>query len=745
MKKIINLLLGLSLCLNSYTQTSQLKSFDKEIFKEDFNSKNAPFHINSDKDNYMVIDDGDLFINRTNPSLAQAVFSKNSIETTAYRLKTAIKAGPSTKRNSYSGIVINSSLDSKEMVAIEINGNQEYRIRKISTKSKFLSGSESNKGWTKSSNIKKNGEYNNIDIISNKGIYDLFINSKHQTTVKVPELSNGGFGFIIGPNSQARIDYLNVYAMVNNANSTQIISLKSKIDIQNHALAKKVQLEKEKTNTNLDSKKAKSLNQLQTENKALSEKLKKIATLEKENERLKNKLNDYSDLKKANTALNQKIGLLSKVNEENKDLKSDIKKNNSLVISSKNEVISATKSLASIQTQLDAKKKELENLKEKNSQLNSELSALKNSDKKLNQELNTLKTNLKNSASKETSSLTKMKKLNEEKAKLNSDLNTTKKALATAKNKISELEKQNISQDGKILAYKDKQDNFKRMKSENEDFKNGFIEMESVNAKLSQEIKTLKLENTDYQRIKKEYGITQALLDKSNAQLKKKTDKIVSMKKKSSSLLELQRELSDLKSKNSKLTTQLNALNSKHEKLENNEKSILNSLAKYSTQNKNLNKSLNTAQLTNESLKNKFDKLEELSSKYEVIEKRNKFLENQYNIVSEQNNEQKLIASQFAESFQLEKQKNKQLHNEILSLYSEEGASENSKSVVYRVQLGIFDELIDVEGIENLTTIHTQAQQIIYIAGKFDNFSSARGYLLEMSKKGFKDAFIVKF
>jgi len=80
-----------------------------------------------------------------------------------------------------------------------------------------------------------------------------------------------------------------------------------------------------------------------------------------------------------------------------------------------------------------------------------------------------------------------------------------------------------------------------------------------------------------------------------------------------------------------------------------------------------------------------------------------------------------------------------------LSLYSEEEASESSKDVVYRVQLGIFDELIDVEGIENLTTIHTQAQQVIYIAGKFDNFSSARGYLLEMSKKGFEDAFIVKF
>ena len=47
--------------------------------------------------------------------------------------------------------------------------------------------------------------------------------------------------------------------------------------------------------------------------------------------------------------------------------------------------------------------------------------------------------------------------------------------------------------------------------------------------------------------------------------------------------------------------------------------------------------------------------------------------------------------------------------------------------MVYRVQLGIFDELIDVKYIENLTTIHTQAQQVIYIPVKFDNFSSARG------------------
>ena len=65
--------------------------------------------------------------------------------------------------------------------------------------------------------------------------------------------------------------------------------------------------------------------------------------------------------------------------------------------------------------------------------------------------------------------------------------------------------------------------------------------------------------------------------------------------------------------------------------------------------------------------------------------------------------------------------------------------------MIYRVQLGIFDDIIDIEGLEDLTTIHTQTQQIIYISGKFDNFNSARSYLLKMNKKGFEDAFVVKF
>jgi len=44
-----------------------------------------------------------------------------------------------------------------------------------------------------------------------------------------------------------------------------------------------------------------------------------------------------------------------------------------------------------------------------------------------------------------------------------------------------------------------------------------------------------------------------------------------------------------------------------------------------------------------------------------------------------------------------------------LNLCTEEESSENSKDMVYRLQLGIFDELIDVKGIEDLDFIHNQA------------------------------------
>lgn len=60
------------------------------------------------------------------------------------------------------------------------------------------------------------------------------------------------------------------------------------------------------------------------------------------------------------------------------------------------------------------------------------------------------------------------------------------------------------------------------------------------------------------------------------------------------------------------------------------------------------------------------------------------------------------------------------LKSQILSLNFEVEASESSKDVIYKVQLGIFDELIDVEGNENHylysnTTSHTLLEYLIIL------------------------------
>jgi len=116
MKKIKSILIGLSLCLNLYTQTLQKEQFQKEIFIENFNSSNSTFSSLVNSENYIVIDNGDLLMNRTNPLTHQIIFSKNIIKSEEYRIKTAIKNGPSTKRNSYAGIVMNTPVDSSETI-----------------------------------------------------------------------------------------------------------------------------------------------------------------------------------------------------------------------------------------------------------------------------------------------------------------------------------------------------------------------------------------------------------------------------------------------------------------------------------------------------------------------------------------------------------------------------------------------------------------------------------------------------
>jgi len=752
MKKLINLLVGLVLSFSAYTQSISLSSFEDEVFCESFNAESDAFLSIVDKENYIVIDEGDLYLNRNNQNTDFITLSKNIDLPKAYRIKTAIKMGPSLKRDSYSGIIINMSDDNSECLGIEINGKKEYRVRKImSQTSKFLSGSEEDMGWVKNKIVNDNSVYNFIDVVYTNSSYSIFINNNLAATYEVPELKVGKFGFLVGPNAQSRIDFVTILKKSTDKSSDKLKVLESKIDKLNSNSKKLSRLEKEyklevenyssviaektKQISELEQEKveliknrdrvindqSKKIFSLETENKLLkenqtksiAEKTKTITELEKknslltqenlkikeletQNSTLRNKLDNYSDLRKENTEINQKLLQYKNVSEQNNTLKSDLQKKTQASLTAKSEINSLTKSLNETKTELAAKTASNAELSKSKSAIQSELNKLKSQNTYLNQKVKQLDTANKNSD-----------ELSKKVTQLSAALTSTKNELEEQKKNSLRLQNENDKLSKSLAFTNSKLSESSQLKNDLNDFKNGFIEMESANsvlnnkiATLNSKVTTLNSELSKYKNIEKEFEQNQLLLDKTNASLAKKTKQLNDLEKQVVSFQELNGQIATLSKK---------------------------------------------VQQQNTKIKTNEDEIASLTQKLKSAEEeRGKaILENK--TVKVQIERQKLIASQFAESYHLEKEKNKQYQNEILNFNLGEISSKSNDSIIYRVQLGIFDDLIDIEGLEDVSTIYTKNQQIIYISGKFNNFNSARTYLVKMREKGFEDSFIVKF
>jgi hypothetical protein len=560
--------------LNLFSQTLDPNHFNIPILEDDFNSNISIFRTIQDSYNQIGVEDGELILNRKHSDSDFIILANKPISQKVYKIKTSITLETSKHQKSYCGIVLNMPKDHNQSVAIEINSNLEYRLRKLlPNTSEFISGSVSNFGWVKHHTLQQNSNANQIEVVSNKGNYDLYINQEYINSFKVSGPDFGEFGFIIGPNSKAKIENVSVYKQ--NLNLKQKETTVSKIANNNNLLhhAAKKQIGSPSNNLTY-----------------------------KENEQYKNQQTKINDL-------------LKKEQEKNLKLRSEIKK----------------------------------------------------------------------------------------------------------------------------------------MKTDFLDFKKGYIEMEASHSKLSNEVKQLRKVENERQSIQKEFQWTSELLDKSNQELIKVKKELKHYQNQNESTIDYKKEIGTLHKKVQKQKLdleqkekELSLLNSKYQQKIKDEKAIYESLAKFESSTINQQKSSITQRANQQLLINK-NKIDELNSKIESLIKQNHDLLSKNQMLEVQVEEQKKISSQFAESFSLEKEKNKQYQNEIMSFYMENEPTEIKDSVVYRVQLGIFDDNIDIEGLEDLTTIYTNAQQIIYISGKFKDFITAKKYLEKMREKGFQDSFIVKF
>jgi chromosome segregation ATPase len=607
--------------VSTMAQTASIGSFNKTVFDETFSFNSGQFQLSTDAEKYIILDDGDLFISR-NASNDYSFFAQSRLDLSSYRIKTALKLGPSNNKSPYVGLLVNTQLDGSGTVAIEINAKQQYRVRQIQNgKPKYISGTRENGGWKNAESLNGAEEYNYLDIVVHQGSFDVYINYIYVDSYTVPDYQNGGFGFLVSGNTKARVDFAFVYKQgeavsfeeYTTANQ-QLLVLEEQLSTlkEEHQLLEETHIE---TLENL----AASKNNLSEANGVQT-----ALTLQ-----LKSVENQLNELNAKMAAKNQQI---VETENQNTELKIQITAQNNALNDREESISVLEKNNATL-------KKKLESAKAGLASTNINLQTA-------NQQNNTL--NAQNNQQKQS-------------------INSLHKSNAEKESQISSLKKQ-IVESSNLVKTKEAL----LLKAQNE-----YRVLEGQHDDKEEMIATL---DSELAQLKKEMGTKHKIISSLSTKNKAYADSVSRLKNTDESLIQTQNELELLKSTVSNTKNQLMAL---------------------------------------------------LSDK-EILET--------------QLEEQKQIAGQFAESYRLEVQKNSLLQKEINFNQSEfEVSNQNKSNTIYRIQIGIFEEEIELDNVKGVTIVPTQDGKYIYLSETFENYNQAKVGLMQIAELGYKEAFIVKF
>lgn len=645
MKVIICFVFALIVNTTIYAQTSKFNEYNQSIIEENFDDGNTRFKIQNNENISILMKDGDLVVNANDFDKEFRAFSEQKIEVENYKLKSSFKLSSIKNKKSYFGFLLNVSEDRESIIAIEFNAKKQYRIRHIIYGiSKYVSGKASNEGWVNCKKMNKSDKYNYIDIISNMGSYELYVNFEFISTHEVSSEFKGNYGLNIGANSNANIDFI-------------------------HILSEKVNTPKkitQQTNHNIE------ITRLQE----------KISSLKKENQNSQSEIIALtSNLSDVRTQLNESESYVNSISDKNLVHQTEI---DSLKLDNSEKEKQITELMSNKNTfdlDISKLKDEIENKKNNIEQLNSELSKAK-SDYKILLSSKENEINLMND------------KLNKIEQASNNKIKTKNSEIQLLNNKIIEQNKSvnNLKKSNTKLSVR-----INEKDASIEELKRKIISKIELDNQQKKEIQSLK--NSVHSNTKKIND-----LENSNEIL------LANINKKNADIDELNSNLTSLKASENQLKEDIQFLNEKIQQL-----------------------------------KEKELELELVQNQLQEERNKNKSLTKDNEILSYQIEEQKIIAAKFAEVYRFEKEKNKVLQEEILAFSDAAIPASSTNTTNYRVQLGIFEEPINSDEIEGFMMINTKNNQVIYLSEKFNSYLEARGYLIELNKKGFKSAYIVKF
>lgn len=188
------------------------QTFKQPILKENFDTSSTSWTIVSNTENFFIVQEGEYILNRKSNISPFAIVCGFENKATQYKLITSLKLDKaSTDKNSL-GLLFQLQQDKKGGLLFEISAQKQFRIREINVDGyKYITGDVKNEGWIRSNYLHQNGIANLIELRFKDGLYDFYINTNFTLSCNNAKYSTGNFGFVIGPASKGKIDFLYLF------------------------------------------------------------------------------------------------------------------------------------------------------------------------------------------------------------------------------------------------------------------------------------------------------------------------------------------------------------------------------------------------------------------------------------------------------------------------------------------------------------------------------------------------------
>lgn len=188
------------------------QKFGHIYYSADFDTVMKEWPVVSNSENLLIMQEGEYILHRKSLLSPFAAMADLNQQLSAFRMVTGFKIIKGKEVAASMGLILMAQPGGTGGLIFEINETQQYRLRQITNRGyEYLTGDAKSGGWMKSPIVKAVTISNIIEVCTYEKKYDFYLNGSFLLSFIEPAYTYGGFGFVIGPGTMARVDFINLY------------------------------------------------------------------------------------------------------------------------------------------------------------------------------------------------------------------------------------------------------------------------------------------------------------------------------------------------------------------------------------------------------------------------------------------------------------------------------------------------------------------------------------------------------